>query len=87
MNVNSKSSDTIPSSKVQKPTNAHKIIKGPEWKDNWQLCAPEDVVTPVLRVCHKTLNFFTIEDFSVLFVSQPCVGFKVLLQKHLTINS
>ena len=51
MNVNSKSSDTIPSSKVQKPANAHKIIKGPEWKDNWQLCAPEDVVTPVLRVC------------------------------------
>ena len=51
MNVNSKSSDTIPSSKAQKPTNAHKIIKGPEWKDNWQLCAPEDVVTPVLRVC------------------------------------
>lgn len=51
MNVNSKSSDTIPSSKVQKPTNAHRIIKGPEWKDNWQLCAPEDVVTPVLRVC------------------------------------
>ena len=51
MNVNSKSSDTIPSSKVQKPTNAHKIIKGPEWKDNWQLCAPEDVVTPGLRVC------------------------------------
>lgn len=51
MNVNSKSSDTIPSSKVQKPTNAHKIIKGPEWKDNWQLCALEDVVTPVLRFC------------------------------------
>ena len=51
MNVNSKSSDTIPSSKVQKPINAHKIIKGPEWKDNWQLCALEDVVTPVLRVC------------------------------------
>ena len=51
MNVNSKSSDTIPSSKAQKPTNAHKIIKGPEWKDNWQLCVLEDVVTPVLRVC------------------------------------
>ena len=44
MNVNSKSSDT-------KPTNAHRIIKGPEWKDNWKLCVPEDVVTPVLRVC------------------------------------
>ena len=40
MNVNSKSSDTIPSSKVQKPTNAHRIIKGPEWKDNWKLCVP-----------------------------------------------
>ena len=51
MNVNSKSSDTIPSSKVQKPTNAHRIIKGPEWKDKWKLCVPEDVVTPVLRVC------------------------------------
>ena len=52
MNVNSKSSDTIPSSKaLKKPTNAHRIIKGPEWKDNWKLCVPEDVVTPVLRVC------------------------------------
>ena len=52
MNVNSKSSDTIPSSKaLKKPTNAHRIIKGPEWKDNWKLCVPEYVVTPVLRVC------------------------------------
>ena len=51
MNVNSKSCNTIPSSKAQKPTNAHKIIKGPEWKDYWKLCAPEDVVTPFLRVC------------------------------------
>ena len=52
MNVNSKSSDTIPSSKaLKKPTNAHRIIKGPEWKDNRKLCVPEYVVTPVLRVC------------------------------------
>ena len=51
MNVNSKSSDTIPSSKaLKKPTNAHRIIKGPEWKV-CVLCVPEYVVTPVLRVC------------------------------------
>ena len=51
MNVNLKSSDTIPSSKDQKSINSHKIIKGPEGKDNWKLCVPKDLVTPVVRVC------------------------------------
>ena len=58
MNVNSKSSDTIPSSKaLKKPTNAHRTIKRPEWKDG--KCVPQRTLLLLfLEFVSQNLEFF-----------------------------